>query len=102
MIRYYEKVYLLFTNICVIFYFSEHAKEALDLAKLQETTKQIEYQSRIKEYEIHLEQSRMEQKRVEAEERKKLLAEETKQHQLRSQYQDQLARKRYYRIGFLF
>uniref|UniRef100_A0A2S2Q244 ATPase family AAA domain-containing protein 3 n=1 Tax=Sipha flava TaxID=143950 RepID=A0A2S2Q244_9HEMI len=74
---------------------SKHAKEALDLAKLQETTKQIEYQTRIKEYEVHLEQSRMEQKRVEAEERKKLLAEETKQHQLRSQYQDQLARKRY-------
>lgn len=40
----------------------------------------------------------MEQKRVEAEERKKLLAEETKQHQLRSQYQDQLARKRYFPI----
>lgn len=74
--------------------FKEHAKEALDLSKLQETTKQIEYQVRIKEYEVHLEQSRMEQKRVEAEERKKLLAEETKQHQLRSQYQDQLARKR--------
>lgn len=74
---------------------SKHAKEALDLAKLQETTKQVEYQTRIKEYEVHLEQVRMEQKRVEAEERKKLLAEETKQHQLRSQYQDQLARKRY-------
>jgi len=61
---------------------------------LQETTKQIEYQTKIKEYEIHLEQVRVEQKRVDAEERKKLLAEETKQHQLRSQYQDQLARKR--------
>jgi len=43
-----------------------------------------------------LEQVRVEQKRVDAEERKKLLAEETKQHQLRSQYQDQLARKRYF------
>ncbi|XP_050533314.1 ATPase family AAA domain-containing protein 3 [Daktulosphaira vitifoliae] len=74
---------------------SKHAKEALDLAKLQETTKQIEYQSKIKEYEIHLEQARNEQKRAEIEERKKLLAEETKQHQLRAQYQDQLARKRY-------
>lgn len=61
---------------------------------MQETTKQIEYQTKIKEYEIHLEQVRVEQKRVDAEERKKLLAEETKQHQLRSQYQDQLARKR--------
>jgi len=44
----------------------------------------------------------MEQKRVEAEERKKLLAEETKQHQLRSQYQDQLARKRYYNYFILY
>lgn len=73
----------------------------MDLAKLQETTKQIEYQTRIKEYEVHLEQARMEQKRVESEERKKLLAEETKQHQLRSQYQDQLARKRYFKIKFI-
>lgn len=62
---------------------------------MQENTKQIEYQTKIKEYEIHLEQVRIEQKRVDADERKKLLAEETKQHQLRSQYQDQLARKRY-------
>lgn len=68
---------------------------------MQETTKQIEYQTRIKEYEVHQEQLRLEQKRFEAEERKKLLAEETKQHQLRSQYQDQLARKRYFSI-FLY
>lgn len=84
------------TKYVYIYNFKEHAKEALDLAKLQETTKQIEYQTKIKEYEIHLEQVRVEQKRVDAEERKKLLAEETKQHQLRSQYQDQLARKRYF------
>lgn len=44
----------------------------------------------------------MDQKRIEAEERKKLLAEETKQHQLRSQYQDQLARKRYFLLKLIF
>ncbi|XP_065218736.1 ATPase family AAA domain-containing protein 3A homolog [Planococcus citri] len=74
---------------------SKHSKEALELSKLQEVTKQQEYQTKIKEYEAHIEQSRIEQKRVEAEERRKTVAEETKQHQARAQYQDQLARKRY-------
>lgn len=74
--------------------FVEHSKEALELSKLQEVTKQQEYQSRIKEYEAHIEQSKIEQKKVEGEERRKTVGEETKQHQARAQYQDQLARKR--------
>lgn len=37
----------------------------------------------------------IEAKRAEAEEKRKLLQEETRQHQARAQYQDQLARKRY-------
>lgn len=37
----------------------------------------------------------IESKRAEAEEKRKLLQEETRQHQARAQYQDQLARKRY-------
>lgn len=37
----------------------------------------------------------MEQVRAAQEEKRKTLAEETKQHQQRAQYQDQLARKRY-------
>lgn len=37
----------------------------------------------------------IEAKRAEAEEKRKLLQEETRQHQSRAQYQDQLARKRY-------
>lgn len=70
------------------------AKEALDLSKQQEVTRQQEYLAKVKEYEAHIEQSKSELKRVEAEEKRKTLAEETRQHQARAQYQDQLARKR--------
>ncbi|XP_029050949.1 ATPase family AAA domain-containing protein 3A homolog [Osmia bicornis bicornis] len=74
---------------------SAHAKEALELSKLQEATKQMERQAEVKKYEAGIEQMKAEQKRVEGEERRKSLQEETKQHQMRAQYQDQLARKRY-------
>ncbi|XP_057670463.1 ATPase family AAA domain-containing protein 3A homolog [Diorhabda carinulata] len=74
---------------------SKHAKEALELSKLQETTRQVEQQAKIKEYEAHIAQMQIESKRAEAEEKRKLLQEETRQHQTRAQYQDQLARKRY-------
>ncbi|XP_054272965.1 ATPase family AAA domain-containing protein 3A homolog [Macrosteles quadrilineatus] len=74
---------------------SRFAKEALDLSKQQEVTRQQEYLAKVKEYEAHIEQSKSELKRVEAEEKRKTLAEETRQHQARAQYQDQLARKRY-------
>ena len=49
----------------------------------------------LQEYEAHLEQLKMEQVRVQQEERRKTLSEETKQQNQRAQYQDQLARKRY-------
>ena len=75
--------------------FTGHAKEALELSKLQEQTKQQEYASKVKEYEAHIEHSKVEQKRVEGDERRKTLQEETKQGQMRAQYQDQLSRKRY-------
>uniref|UniRef100_U5EVQ2 Putative 26s protease s4 regulatory subunit n=1 Tax=Corethrella appendiculata TaxID=1370023 RepID=U5EVQ2_9DIPT len=74
---------------------SRNAKEALDLSKLQEVTRQQEYMAKVKEYEAHIENSKVEQKRVDHEERRKTLIEETKQQQQRAQYQDQLARKRY-------
>jgi ATPase family AAA domain-containing protein 3A/B len=74
---------------------SKNAKEALELSKLQEVTRQQEYQVKVKEYEAHIESSKVEQKRVDHEERRKTLAEETKQQAQRAQYQDQLARKRY-------
>ncbi|CAG2102221.1 unnamed protein product [Medioppia subpectinata] len=74
---------------------SKFAKDALDLSKLQETTKQMDLQKQMKEYESHLEQMKIEGKRVEYEEKRKMMAEETKQHQQRAQYQDQLSRRRY-------
>ncbi|XP_046396665.1 ATPase family AAA domain-containing protein 3 [Ischnura elegans] len=74
---------------------SAHAKEALELSKLQEGTRQQEYQAKIKEYEAHMEQLKLDQRRVDHEEKRKTLQEETKQHQMRAQYQDQLSRKRY-------
>ncbi|CAH1995785.1 unnamed protein product [Acanthoscelides obtectus] len=74
---------------------SKHAKDALELSKQQEVTRQVEQQARIKEYEASIAQMQIEAKRAEAEEKRKLLQEETRQHQARAQYQDQLARKRY-------
>uniref|UniRef100_A0A452T2Q6 ATPase family AAA domain containing 3A n=1 Tax=Ursus maritimus TaxID=29073 RepID=A0A452T2Q6_URSMA len=74
---------------------SRHAKEALSLAQMQEQTLQLEQQSKLKEYEAAVEQLKNEQIRVQAEERRKTLNEETRQHQARAQYQDKLARQRY-------
>uniref|UniRef100_A0AAQ6A3R1 AAA+ ATPase domain-containing protein n=1 Tax=Amphiprion ocellaris TaxID=80972 RepID=A0AAQ6A3R1_AMPOC len=74
---------------------SRHAKEALDLARMQEQTVQLEHQSKVKEYEAALEQLKGEQIQLQGEERRKTLAEETKQNQARAQYQDKLARQRY-------
>ncbi|XP_045659382.1 ATPase family AAA domain-containing protein 3 [Ursus americanus] len=74
---------------------SRHAKDALSLAQMQEQTLQLEQQSKLKEYEAAVEQLKNEQIRVQAEERRKTLNEETRQHQARAQYQDKLARQRY-------
>lgn len=74
---------------------SRHAKEALELSKLQEATKQQEQLAKIKEYEAAIEHAKVDQKKIDYEERRKTLQEETKQHQMRAQYQDQLAKKRY-------
>uniref|UniRef100_T1GHF3 ATPase family AAA domain-containing protein n=1 Tax=Megaselia scalaris TaxID=36166 RepID=T1GHF3_MEGSC len=68
------------------------------LERAAEAAKALE-RSRIpiqaKEYEAHIEQAKVEQKRIDHEERRKTLIEETKHQQQRAQYQDQLARKRY-------
>lgn len=74
---------------------SHHSKEALEMARVQEATKQLEQQRKIKEYEANIQQIQMDKVRVEQEEKRKTLAAETQQHQQRAQYQDQLARKRY-------
>lgn len=75
--------------------FLENAKEALELSKLQEQTRQHEYMAKVKEYEASIEGAKVDQKRIDHEERRKTLQEETKQQAQRAQYQDQLARKRY-------
>ncbi|XP_078373422.1 ATPase family AAA domain-containing protein 3-like [Oculina patagonica] len=74
---------------------SHHSKEALEMARVQEATKQLEQQRKIKEYEANIEHMQLDKVRVEQEEKRKTLAAETQQHQQRAQYQDQLARKRY-------
>lgn len=53
--------------------YTEHSKEALELSKLQESTKQTEQMAKIKEYEAAIEQAKVEQKRIDYEERRKTL-----------------------------
>ncbi|CAD6207174.1 GSCOCG00010149001-RA-CDS [Cotesia congregata] len=67
---------------------SPHAKDILEMTKVQDQTK-------MKEHEAAIEQFKVEQERVKGEERRKAIIEETKQHQQRAQYQDSLSRKRY-------
>ncbi|TNN85563.1 ATPase family AAA domain-containing protein 3 [Liparis tanakae] len=74
---------------------SRHAKEALDLSRMQEQTTQMEHQSKMKEYEAAVEQLKGDQIRIHADERRKTVNEETRQHQARAQFQDKLARQRY-------
>ncbi|XP_021947806.1 ATPase family AAA domain-containing protein 3A homolog [Folsomia candida] len=74
---------------------SSHAKEALELAKLQEATKQKDYDARIAEFQAATEQSKMDSLRLAAEERRKILQEESKLNQQKALYEDELARRRY-------
>ncbi|XP_034022440.1 ATPase family AAA domain containing 3 [Thalassophryne amazonica] len=74
---------------------SRHAKEALELSRMQEQTAQMEHHSKMKEYEAAVEHLKADQIRLQGEEKRKTLNEETKQHQARAQYQDRLARQRY-------
>nr|XP_054768778.1 ATPase family AAA domain-containing protein 3-B-like [Lytechinus pictus] len=62
---------------------------------MQEQTKHLEQQTKIKEYEGAVEQMKLDQTRVQQEEKRKTMSQETQEHQRRAQYQDQLARKRY-------
>jgi len=73
---------------------SKHAKDAIELSKLQEVTKQREYEAEVKKYMAALEQAKIEQKQVEGEERRKTLQEEARQKQIHANYQDKLARQR--------
>lgn len=74
---------------------SRFASEALALSKEQEATKQQEQMLKIKEYEVSIEQMKIEAKRVEGEERRKQIDMEGDVARKKAQYQDQLARQRY-------
>jgi len=74
---------------------SSFAKESLALSQQQEATKQQEQMVKIKEYEMSIEQMKIEGKKVEAQERRKHMEMETEQARKKAQYQDQLARQRY-------
>lgn len=67
------KTALINTTVNLYEFVTEHAKEALELSKLQETTRQHEQMAKIKEYEAAIEQTKVEQKRMDHEERRKTL-----------------------------
>lgn len=62
---------------------------------MQEVTRQQEQMAKIKEYEVGVEQMKIEQKRVEGEQKRKYMEEEAKIAKHKAEYQDQLARRRY-------
>ena len=74
---------------------SKYANEALDLSKKQEETKQQEQMVKIKEYELSIEQMKIEGKRVDAQERRKNMEAEAENNKRKVEYQDQLSRRRY-------
>ena len=73
---------------------SKYANQALDLSKKQEETKQSEQMVKIKEYELSIEQMKVEAKKVEGQEKRKMLEVEAEQAKRKAEYQDQLARRR--------
>uniref|UniRef100_A0A0K0E0V4 AAA domain-containing protein n=1 Tax=Strongyloides stercoralis TaxID=6248 RepID=A0A0K0E0V4_STRER len=73
---------------------SHNAKEALELSRLQELTRQKEIDKERTQIEAQITAAKLEQTRVMEEERRKTLVEETKHAKARAEYQDQLARKR--------
>lgn len=74
---------------------SKYASDALELSKEQEKTRQQEQMVKIKEYEVTVEQMKVEGKRVEGEQKREYLKEQVKQQKLKAEYDDQLARRRY-------
>ncbi|VDL81118.1 unnamed protein product [Nippostrongylus brasiliensis] len=71
-----------------------NAKEALELSRMQELTRQKEVEQQTKQLEAQIQAMKSDQTRIAEEERRKTLNEETKHARARSDYQDQLARKR--------
>ncbi|KJH50907.1 ATPase, AAA family [Dictyocaulus viviparus] len=71
-----------------------NAREALELSRIQEITRQKEVERDKKQLEAQIQAMKSDQTRIAEEERRKTLNEETKHARARADYQDQLARKR--------
>ena len=65
------------------------------MSKKQEETKQQEQMVKIKEYELNIEQMKIEGKKVDHQEKRKNMEIEADQAKRKAEYQDQLARRRY-------
>jgi len=74
---------------------SKNSVKAYELTSMQEHTKQLEHQTKLKEWDVHIQQTEIEKSRVQHEEKRKTLQDETKHNNERAQFQDRLARKRY-------
>lgn len=74
---------------------SPHAKDALEMAKMQEKTTQMTHQQKLKETEATIANLQLQHIQTQEDEKRKTLSSETYEHQKRAQYQDQLARRRY-------
>jgi ATPase family AAA domain-containing protein 3A/B len=71
-----------------------NAKQALELSRMQEVSRQKEIELQTKQVEAQIQAMKSDSQRVAEEERRKTLNEETKHARARAEYQDQLARKR--------
>ncbi|KAF8363218.1 atad-3, partial [Pristionchus pacificus] len=71
-----------------------NAKEALELSRMQEVTRQKEVDQQTKMVEAQIQSAKERQIRAMEEERRKTLVEETQHAKARAEYQDSLARKR--------
>uniref|UniRef100_A0A914Z179 AAA+ ATPase domain-containing protein n=1 Tax=Panagrolaimus superbus TaxID=310955 RepID=A0A914Z179_9BILA len=71
-----------------------NAKQALELSRMQEVSRQKEFELQTKQVEAQIQAMKSDSQRVAEEERRKTLNEETKHAHSRAEYQDQLARKR--------
>uniref|UniRef100_A0A7E4ZTZ7 AAA domain-containing protein n=1 Tax=Panagrellus redivivus TaxID=6233 RepID=A0A7E4ZTZ7_PANRE len=73
---------------------SPNAKQALELSRLQEISRQKETELQTRQVEAQIQAMKSDSQKVAEEERRKTLHEETKHARSRADYQDQLARKR--------
>ncbi|RHY79776.1 hypothetical protein DYB31_000112 [Aphanomyces astaci] len=74
---------------------AKYAKEAFQMAKETEKTKQLEHQAKVKENEALYKAYEVQRIQKEGEETRKNMEAQTEHNQRRSQYQDQLKRKQW-------